>query len=87
MVRGRFRAYFWTSLLIGVAVPFAIIMLDAMPYIRLAGIAEGMRLRAPLVLTFYPLGLKWAAAALMVLAGLALYEHAYVQAGQSVPQS
>ena len=87
MVRGRFRAYFWTSLLIGVAVPFAIIMLDAMPYIRLAGIAEGMRLPAPLVLTFYPLGLKWAAAALMVLAGLALYEHAYVQAGQSVPQS
>ena len=55
--------------------------------IRLAGIAEGMRLPAPLVLTFYPLGLKWAAAAVMALVGLALYEHAYVQAGQSVPQS
>ena len=30
---------------------------------------------------------KLAAAAAMTLVGLALYEHAYVQAGQSVPQS
>ena len=87
MVLGKYRTYFWGAFVIGVAVPFAIIMLDAMPYIRLAGIAEGMRLPAPLVLTFYPLGLKWAAAAILALVGLALYEHTYVQAGQSVPQS
>ncbi len=87
MVLGRFRAYFWGGLVIGVAVPGAIIMLDALPYIRLTGIAEGMQMSAPLALTFYPLGLRWAAAAVMALVGLALYEHAYVQAGQSVPQS
>lgn len=87
MVLGRFRTYFWGSLMIGVFAPLTIILLDGLPYIRLTGVAEGMQMSVPLVLTFYPLGLKWAAAAVMVLAGLALYEHAYVQSGQSVPQS
>ena len=85
MVRGRFRAYFWGGLVIGVVVPGAIIIQTALPYIQIVGMSE--TISAPLVLVFYHLGLKWAAAALMVLAGLALYEHAYVQAGQSVPQS
>ena len=85
MVRGRFRAYFWGGLVIGVVVPGAIIIHTALPYIQIVSMTETFS--APLVLAFYHLGLKWAVAAVMVLTGLALYEHAYVQAGQSVPQS
>ena len=85
MVHGRLRAYFWGSFAIGVVIPGAILLQSALPYIQVIEIAE--RMSAPLVLVFYHLNLKWVAAAIMSLIGLALYEHAYVQAGQSVPQS
>jgi Fe-S-cluster-containing dehydrogenase component len=53
MTRGRYRAYFWTSLALTLAAVFA-------PWLGLAAVP-------------------------LALMGLLLYEHAYVQAGQSVP--
>jgi Fe-S-cluster-containing dehydrogenase component/formate-dependent nitrite reductase membrane component NrfD len=53
MVRGRFRAYFWTGLVLTLPGCFA-------PWLGLAAVP-------------------------LALIGLLLYEHAYVQAGQSVP--
>ncbi len=53
MTRGRYRAYFWTGLLLSLAGLFA-------PWLGLAAVPPA-------------------------LVGLLLYEHAYVQAGQSVP--
>jgi formate-dependent nitrite reductase membrane component NrfD len=53
MTRGRYRDYFWTSLLLSLAAVFA-------PLLGLAAVP-------------------------LALMGLLLYEHAYVQAGQSVP--
>ena len=87
MVIGRFRTYFWGSLLIGVAIPGALIALDAWQYMSLAAMAEAEETLPTVVLIFSGLDAKLAASAAMVLVGLALYEHAYVQAGQSVPQS
>jgi len=63
MLRGRYRAFFWTGLaltLVGALIPWLILAGDF--DVRLGFIA-----------------------ALLALLGLLLYEHAYVQAGQSVP--
>ena len=87
MVLGRFRPYFWGSLAIGFAVPVAVIMLDAWQYMSATAIAEAEETLPTVVLIFSGLDAKLAAASVLVLVGLALYEHAYVQAGQSVPQS
>lgn len=87
MVFGRFRTYFWGSFVIGVAVPVAIIMFDAWQYMSLTATITKTELPNTSVHIFFKLNAELAAAAAMTLAGLALYEHAYVQAGQSVPQS
>ena len=50
MVRGRFRAYFWGGLVIGVVVPGAIIIQTALPYIQIVSMTETFS--APLVLVF-----------------------------------
>lgn len=61
MIKGRFRVYYWTGLIVGGVLPF-IISFSYVP-----GIVE--------------------IASLLVIVGLLAYEHAYVQAGQSVPLS
>ncbi len=87
MVLGKFRTYFWGAFVIGVVVPFAIMWLYPWPFMPLWVTSETFGDFVPLIYA-YKLDLKWyAAAAVSTLAGLALYEHAYVQAGQSVPQS
>lgn len=89
MVFGRFRSYFWVSFVVGVIAPSAIITFHPWPA-RLPlfwNKSESFVDVVPLIY-LYQFDLKWwAAAAVMALVGLALYEHAYVQAGQSVPQS
>jgi Fe-S-cluster-containing dehydrogenase component/formate-dependent nitrite reductase membrane component NrfD len=63
MVKGRYRAFFWAGLALGLAAavaPWLSLAVDFDAYIGLA-------------------------ASLAALLGLLLYEHAYVQAGQSVP--
>lgn len=87
MVLGKYRTYFWGSLLIGVAVPVAIIMFDAWQYMSLTTTIMNSELPNTVVHVFSRLDAELAASAAIALAGLALYEHAYVQAGQSVPQS
>lgn len=72
MTRGRYRRFFWGGLLlnaVGGLVPW-IVLLSSLPS------------AAPLP----ELSALWGIASVpLVLAGLLLYEHAYVQAGQSVP--
>ena len=87
MVLGRYRVYFWGSFLIGVAVPVAIFMLNPWIYMSLTTMIMYEELPNTSVFIFSTLDTKLAAAAILALVGLALYEHAYVQAGQSVPQS
>ena len=87
MVLGKYRAYFWVGFVIGVAVPVAIIMFDAWQYMSLTATIMNAELPNTSVYIFSKLDAEWAVAAVMALVGLALYEHAYVQAGQSVPQS
>ena len=87
MVLGKYRAYFWVGFVIGVAVPVAIIMFDAWQYMSLTATIMNAELPNTSVYIFSKLDAELAVAAVMALVGLALYEHAYVQAGQSVPQS
>ena len=87
MVLGRFGFFFWGSFVIGFSVPVAIIMLDAWQYMSLTATIMNAELPNTSVYIFSGLDTKLAAAAILALVGLALYEHAYVQAGQSVPQS
>ena len=87
MVLGPYRVHFWSSFLIGVAVPVAILMQDAWRDMSMT--TTGMFTvftKAPIFM-FSSTDIDLVAASVMALAGLALYEHAYVQAGQSVPQS
>jgi len=72
MTRGRYRSFFWAGIILSA-------LGGVLPVIVLAGqlpIMEGVPVIAPTVA---------AGATPLALAGLALYEHAYVQAGQSVP--
>lgn len=62
MIYGRYRAFFWTGMIVGAALPLLI------------GIFIGNPVAA-------------AAVSVLALVGLLPYEHAYVQAGQSVPLS
>ena len=87
MVLGRYRTYFWASLLIGAAAPAVIILLDAWQYMSLTATIMNAEPPNTSVFILTRLDTELAAAAAMVLVGLGLYEHAYVQAGQSVPQS
>ena len=63
MVWGRYRAFFWTGVVLAIFSGLA-------PWLSLMGDSDVL------------IGL---AASLVALAGLLFYEHAYVQAGQSVP--
>ncbi len=72
MTRGRYRTFFWTGLILSA-------LGGVIPIVVLAGqlpIMEGAPIYAPTV---------GVGATPLALIGLALYEHAYVQAGQSVP--
>jgi Fe-S-cluster-containing dehydrogenase component/Ni/Fe-hydrogenase subunit HybB-like protein len=72
MTRGRYRSFFWAGIILsalGGVLP-VIVLASQLP------IMEGVPVIAPTVA---------AGATPLALAGLALYEHAYVQAGQSVP--
>jgi hypothetical protein len=72
MTRGRYRSFFWAGIILSA-------LGGVLPVIVLAGqlpIMEGVPLIAPAVAV---------GATPLALLGLALYEHAYVQAGQSVP--
>ena len=75
MVLGKYRTYFWGAFVIGVVVPFAIMWLYPWPFMPALVNAETFGDLVPLIY-FYNLDLKWWAAS-----------DAYVQAGQSVPQS
>lgn len=87
MVLGPYRVYFWGSFLIGVAVPVAIIVRDAWHFASLTATIMYAELPNTTVYIFATLDAGLMAASVLALVGLALYEHAYVQAGQSVPQS
>jgi ferredoxin/Ni/Fe-hydrogenase subunit HybB-like protein len=72
MTRGRYRSFFWAGIILSA-------LGGLLPMIVLAGqlpILEGVPVIEPTVA---------AGATPLALVGLALYEHAYVQAGQSVP--
>jgi len=72
MTRGRYRSFFWAGIILSA-------LGGVLPVIVLAGqlpIMEGVPVIAPTIA---------AGATPLALVGLALYEHAYVQAGQSVP--
>lgn len=71
MTRGRFRDAFWIGLVLSVAGAI-------FPWSVLTLVMLGM----PAVAAIQPL---FAMCVPIILAGLMLYEHAYVQAGQSVP--
>ncbi len=87
MVLGPYRVYFWGSFLIGVAVPVAILMQDAWRDISMTTTRMFTVFTKAPIFMFSSTDIDLVAASVMALAGLALYEHAYVQAGQSVPQS
>ena len=59
MIKGRYRVYYWTGLIVGGILPFLV------GFGAMTGMME--------------------VASILVLGGLLAYEHAYVQAGQSVP--
>jgi Fe-S-cluster-containing dehydrogenase component/formate-dependent nitrite reductase membrane component NrfD len=59
MIKGRYRVYYWTGLIVGGILPFLV------GFGAMTGMTE--------------------VASILVLGGLLAYEHAYVQAGQSVP--
>ncbi len=87
MVLGPYRVYFWGSFLIGVAVPAAIMARDAWHSASdTTTVMFTVFTKAP-IFDFSSTDIDLVAASVMALVGLALYEHAYVQAGQSVPQS
>ncbi|MCY4528948.1 MAG: polysulfide reductase NrfD [Chloroflexi bacterium] len=87
MVLGPYRVYFWGSFLIGVAVPAAIMARDAWHSASdTTTVMFAVFTKAP-IFNFSSTDIDLVAASVMALVGLALYEHAYVQAGQSVPQS
>jgi Fe-S-cluster-containing dehydrogenase component/Ni/Fe-hydrogenase subunit HybB-like protein len=72
MTRGRYRRYFWVGLLLS-------LLGGALPALVLAGylpITSGITIVSPAVAV---------GGTPLALIGLMLYEHAYVQAGQSVP--
>ena len=87
MVLGPYRVHFWSSFLIGVAVPVAILMQDASIYMSMTTTEMFTVFTKAPVFNFSSTDIDLVAASVLALAGLALYEHAYVQAGQSVPQS
>ena len=95
MVRGRFRAWFWGSAVL-VSAAAAVAFAGAWPggpdaeMLRLAAAADASAGAKASVLMSVPaavLTAMWTAASapLLALAGLFAFEHAYVQAGQSVP--
>ncbi len=87
MVLGPYRVHFWSSFLIGVAVPVAILMQDASIYMSMTTTRMFTVFTKAPVFNFSSTDIDLVAASVLALVGLALYEHAYVQAGQSVPQS
>lgn len=62
MIYGKYKAFFWTGLIVGGLVPLALSFVFGVPALVVA-------------------------AAVLALIGLLPYEHAFVQAGQSVPLS